>query len=151
MYSRPAPARQVPPTIDEDEVQSSQGESVDDTDKIGAAVGLDESAVASLDVTMRSLPLSQGKQQLLSLARALLMRSSWEVLVLLDEASSSIDAETDETVQKLVKKEFTELILIMVAHRLNTVMDSDMVMVMQTGQVVEVGPPLELAAKQGGR
>lgn len=103
-----------------------------------------------LDVKMKSLPLSQGQQQLFSLARALLMRTSRGRLVLLDEATSNVDGETDKLMQTLIRNEFSDHTVITVAHRLETIMDSDVVLVLDGGKLVEVGPPSELANKEGG-
>jgi ATP-binding cassette subfamily C (CFTR/MRP) protein 1 len=68
----------------------------------------DASATASLDVVMKSLPLSQGQQQLFSLARAILMRPTRGKVVLLDEATSNVDGETDKLMQQLIREEFKE-------------------------------------------
>jgi ABC-type multidrug transport system fused ATPase/permease subunit len=103
-----------------------------------------------LDVKMKSLPLSQGQQQLFSLARALLMRTSRGRLVLLDEATSNVDGETDKLMQTLIRNEFNDHTVITVAHRLETILDSDVVLVLDGGKLVEVGPPSELANKEGG-
>jgi ATP-binding cassette, subfamily C (CFTR/MRP), member 1 len=111
---------------------------------------LNQSATAILDATMRSLPLSQGQQQLFSLARALLMRSSRGRVVLLDEATSNVDDETDRLIQTLVREEFREHTVITVAHRLDTIIDSDMVLVLDAGKLEESGPPSELATIKGG-
>jgi ATP-binding cassette, subfamily C (CFTR/MRP), member 1 len=108
------------------------------------------SATASLDATMRSLPLSQGQQQLFSLARALLMQPSRGRVVLLDEATSNVDSETDTLMQMLMRDEFREHTVITVAHRLDTIMDSDVVLVLDAGRLVEAGPPSELAVREGG-
>lgn len=102
-----------------------------------------------LDMTMESVPLSQGQEQLFSLARALLMRPERGRIVLLDEATSSVDAETDALMQEIVRDEFKQHTVITVAHRLNTIMDSDIVLAMQGGKLVEAGPPSELATRQG--
>ncbi|KAK4449692.1 hypothetical protein QBC34DRAFT_350884 [Podospora aff. communis PSN243] len=103
-----------------------------------------------LDAKMKSLPLSQGQQQLFSLARALLMRPSRGHLVLLDEATSNVDGETDQLMQTLIREEFSEHTVITVAHRLETILDSDVIMVMEGGKLVEAGKPAELVAKEGG-
>ncbi len=108
------------------------------------------SAAAALDRTMKSLPLSQGQEQLFSLARALLMRPLRGRIVLLDEATSSVDGETDKLMQKIVREDFGKHTVITVAHRLETIMDSDVVLVLHAGKLVESGPPLELAAREGG-
>jgi ATP-binding cassette, subfamily C (CFTR/MRP), member 1 len=121
------------------------------TDESGAkTTPLDAPASASLDATMKSLPLSQGQQQLFSLARAILMRSTRGKVVLLDEATSNVDGETDKLMQRLVREEFNEHTIITIAHRLDTIMDSDIVIVLDAGRLVEVGPPSELAQREGG-
>lgn len=108
------------------------------------------SATAGLDVMMKFLPLSNGQQQLFSLARAMLMRSTRGKVVLLDEATSNVDGETDKLMQQLIREEFKEHTILTVAHRLDTIMDSDIVLVLDAGKLVEVGPPSELADKEGG-
>ncbi|KAK8149436.1 hypothetical protein G3M48_007029 [Beauveria asiatica] len=107
-------------------------------------------ASAILDLTMDSVPLSQGQEQLFSLARALLMRRTRGRVVLLDEATSSVDAETDGRMQRIIREEFGEYTVITVAHRLDTIMDSDVVLAMHGGKLFEAGPPSELAEREGG-
>lgn len=99
---------------------------------------------------MDSVPLSQGQEQLFSLARALLMRRTRGRVVLLDEATSSVDAATDGLMQKILREEFGEYSVITVAHRLDTIMDSDVVLAMHGGKLVEAGPPSELVEREGG-
>ena len=94
-----------------------------------------------LDAQMKSQPLSQGQQQLFCLARAMLRESK---ILLLDEATSNVDAETDALMQLIIRKEFAQHTIITVAHRLNTISDSDMVAVMHEGKLMEFGPPGEL-------
>ncbi|KAM3458315.1 hypothetical protein MY3296_000521 [Beauveria thailandica] len=107
-------------------------------------------ASAILDLTMDSVPLSRGQEQLFSLARALLMRRTRGRVVLLDEATSSVDAETDGRMQRIIREEFGEYTVITVAHRLDTIMDSDVVLAMHGGKLFEAGPPSELAEREGG-
>ena len=107
-------------------------------------------SVSCLDATMKSLPLSQGQQQLFSLARAVLMRPTRGKVVLLDEATSSVDGQTDKMMQELIRTEFKEHTIVTVAHRLDTIMDSEIVLVLDAGQLVEVGAPSELVQKEGG-
>jgi ATP-binding cassette, subfamily C (CFTR/MRP), member 1 len=94
-----------------------------------------------LDAQMKSQPLSQGQQQLFCLARAMLRKSK---ILLLDEATSNVDGETDALMQLIIRKEFAQHTIITVAHRLNTISDSDMVAVLHEGKLVEFGPPGEL-------
>ena len=94
-----------------------------------------------LDAQMKSQPLSQGQQQLFCLARSMLRKSR---ILLLDEATSNVDGETDALMQLIIRKEFAQHTIITVAHRLNTISDSDMVAVLHEGKLVEFGPPGEL-------
>ncbi len=96
---------------------------------------------------MKENPLSQGQQQIFCLARAMLRREG-RVLVL-DEATSSVDKETDTELQRLIRAEFGGWTILTVAHRLETILDSDRVLVLDKGRVVENGAPGELLAKRG--
>lgn len=90
---------------------------------------------------------STGERQLIGLARALLRRSN---LVILDEATSASDYATDALVQATLRKEFAGATVLTIAHRLATIMDSDLVLVMGEGAVVEFGPPAQLLAQPDG-
>lgn len=109
-----------------------------------------------LDAELSTNALSQGQKQLLSLARAIFrvrVRTSVEVggVLLLDEFNSTVDADTDRLMQAIIRREFVRYTVICVAHRLDSVMDYDRVVVMNGGQVVETGPPKELIGRQGVR
>ncbi|WWD18144.1 hypothetical protein CI109_102593 [Kwoniella shandongensis] len=89
--------------------------------------------------------LSAGQRQLLCFARALLRKTK---LLVLDEATSSIDLETDEAVQQILRgSDFKGVTTITIAHRLNTIMDSDRVLVMSQGEVAEYDTPAALLEK----
>ncbi|KAF4472248.1 ATP-dependent bile acid permease [Fusarium albosuccineum] len=90
--------------------------------------------------------LSQGQQQLLCIARALLANSK---IIVLDEATSAIDVATDTLIQRSIREWFTDRTLIVIAHRLSTVADFDRILVLDDGQVVEFGTPRELWYKGG--
>lgn len=91
--------------------------------------------------------LSAGERQLLCLARLLAARPA---VVVLDEASASVDWATDAAVQRVLRETLAGATLITIAHRLGSVADADQVVVMGGGRVLEVGPPAELRGRQGG-
>lgn len=88
---------------------------------------------------------SAGQRQLICLGRAVL--SSSKVMVA-DEATSSIDTETDAVVQRVLRSRPATMLVI--AHRLETILDSDRVLLVDAGVVAEEGPPAELAQKPAG-
>ncbi|CAH0750174.1 unnamed protein product [Diatraea saccharalis] len=85
--------------------------------------------------------LSVGQRQLVCLARALLRKTP---LLVLDEATAAVDLETDELIQKTIRSEFASCTVLTIAHRLNTIMDSTRVMVLDKGHLVEYAPPEQL-------
>ena len=90
---------------------------------------------------------SAGEKQLLCLARAMLANPR---LLVLDEATSAVDKATDEFVQEMLRSQFPETTLLTIAHRLNTVIDYDTIIVMDRGKVAEFGPPSELLKDEAG-
>ncbi|KAJ7457047.1 P-loop containing nucleoside triphosphate hydrolase protein [Mycena latifolia] len=92
--------------------------------------------------------LSVGQRQIIALARAMLVQS--KVLVL-DEATSAIDYETDAVIQTSLRNELgSDVTLITVAHRLQTVLDADRIMVLDTGRIVEFDTPKKLLEVENG-
>jgi len=89
----------------------------------------------------------RGYRQLVALARALLRRSS---VMVLDEATSSIDFATDAKIQETIREEFKDTLLLTVAHRLKTVIDYDRLIVLDEGQIVEFDTPYNLIQKEDG-
>ncbi|GMH99837.1 hypothetical protein TrLO_g747 [Triparma laevis f. longispina] len=90
---------------------------------------------------------SVGQRQLIVIARALLSDCS---IVLMDEATAAIDVDTDEKIQQAMRTEFKSATTITVAHRLNTIMDSTHILVMDDGRMKEFDSPAALLAKEGG-
>ncbi|KAL5577347.1 hypothetical protein UlMin_019046 [Ulmus minor] len=84
---------------------------------------------------------SLGQRQLISLARALLRRSK---ILVLDEATSAVDVGTDALIQKTIREEFQSCTMLIIAHRLNTIIDSDRILVLDAGQVAEYDSPEKL-------
>uniref|UniRef100_A0A1Q3FS39 ABC-type glutathione-S-conjugate transporter n=2 Tax=Culex tarsalis TaxID=7177 RepID=A0A1Q3FS39_CULTA len=85
--------------------------------------------------------LSVGQRQLICLARALLGKTR---VLILDEATAAVDLETDDLIQRTIRTEFRHCTVLTIAHRLNTIMDSDKVIVLNKGQIEEFAAPSEL-------
>jgi len=92
--------------------------------------------------------LSMGQRQLLCLARALLKRA--RVLVL-DEATASVDMQSDALIQRTLRDGLSGTTVLTIAHRLETIMHCDRIIVMHEGVVAEAGPPEELKNRSGSR
>eukprot|EP00939_MAST-03C_sp_MAST-3C-sp1_P004042 g4042.t1 len=84
---------------------------------------------------------SVGERQLLCFIRAVLQKPK---ILILDEATASCDAHTDATIQRAIRKHFQGTTMLIIAHRLNTIMDCDKILVMEQGQAVEFASPGEL-------
>ncbi|VDK88728.1 unnamed protein product [Dibothriocephalus latus] len=85
--------------------------------------------------------MSLGQRQLFSLARAILRDNK---ILVIDEATANVDLETDTIIQETIRTHFTDKTILMIAHRLHTIIDSDEVIVMDAGRVVEQGSPYGL-------
>ncbi|XP_014208079.1 multidrug resistance-associated protein 4-like [Copidosoma floridanum] len=91
--------------------------------------------------------LSAGQRQLLCLARALVKRAR---ILVLDEATANVDPATDALLRETIRTKFAECTVLTVAHRLDSVIDSDLVVVVDDGRVVEYGQPRSLLAQEDG-
>ncbi|EGT49215.1 hypothetical protein CAEBREN_16379 [Caenorhabditis brenneri] len=87
--------------------------------------------------------LSVGQRQLVALARALLRHTR---ILVLDEATAAVDVATDALIQETIRKEFKECTVFTIAHRLNTIMDYDRIMVLDKGSILEFDSPDTLMA-----
>ena len=99
------------------------------------------------DVKERGVMLSQGQRQLISFLRAYLKDPS---ILILDEATSSIDSNFEELIQNAIKQITKNKTSIIIAHRLSTIINSDKIFVMDYGKLVEYGTHRELISKEKG-
>ncbi|GAB5360672.1 hypothetical protein AAMO2058_000647400 [Amorphochlora amoebiformis] len=91
--------------------------------------------------------LSVGESQLLCVARALLSPSK---ILLIDEATAHVDAQTDNRIQQVLRNEFKSRSILIIAHRLNTIMHTDKIMVLDSGKIVEFDSPSKLLENPQG-
>ncbi|KAK6204305.1 P-loop containing nucleoside triphosphate hydrolase protein [Scheffersomyces amazonensis] len=89
---------------------------------------------------------SLGERQLIALARSLVRNSK---ILILDEATSSVDFETDSRIQETISKEFRNCTVLCIAHRLKTILHYDRIIVMDKGKIVEKGDPMQLYQSNG--
>lgn len=99
------------------------------------------SAKGGLDAPVSNTSLSAGEKQLLCICRAFLKQSK---IVLIDEATANIDIHNDTIIQKVISDKFKSSTVLTIAHRLSTLKNSDKIMVMEKGRLVEFGDPTEL-------
>ncbi|PRQ60962.1 putative xenobiotic-transporting ATPase [Rosa chinensis] len=88
---------------------------------------------------------SAGQRQLVCLGRALLKKSR---ILVLDEATASVDSATDGVIQKIISQEFKDRTVVTIAHRIHTVIDSDLVLVLSDGRIAEYDTPAKLLERE---
>ncbi|KAJ2962176.1 hypothetical protein NQZ79_g2672 [Umbelopsis isabellina] len=114
---------------------------IDENDEPNEVISLDS------PVTENGSNWSQGQRQLIALARALVKKTS---LIILDEATSSVDFDTDHKIQQTIRSEFKESALLCIAHRIRTVADYDRILVLDHGRLLEFDHPYTLMTKEDG-
>jgi ABC-type multidrug transport system fused ATPase/permease subunit len=92
--------------------------------------------------------LSHGLRQLFCLARAMLKKSR---ILIIDEATASVDLKTDEIMQEIIADHFADCTIIAIAHRLYTIRNYDRIVVFEQGRIVESGEPEALLADGGSK
>lgn len=97
-------------------------------------------------VMERGVTFSAGERQLLSFARALYYNPS---ILILDEATSNIDSETEKLIQDAISNLIKNRTSIIIAHRLSTIRSADLILVIDNGKIVESGNHFELISKKG--
>ncbi|GFS15404.1 ABC transporter C family member 5 [Elysia marginata] len=99
-----------------------------------------------MEVTEGGSNFSAGQRQLMCLARAVLGNTR---ILMIDEATANVDPITDELIQQTIRTKFKVCTVLTIAHRLHTIIDSDRIMVLDAGRIVEMDSPKELLAKVG--
>jgi ATP-binding cassette subfamily B protein len=100
----------------------------------------------SFNIMERGATLSVGQRQLLSFVRAILYNPS---ILILDEATASVDTETEQLIQQAIDKIIAGRTSIIIAHRLSTIRKADYIMVLDKGEIKEMGNHQELMDKKG--
>jgi len=98
------------------------------------------------EVSEKGSNFSRGERQLLSFARALAVDPD---VLILDEATSSVDPETERTIQESIRRLTAGRTSLVIAHRLSTILDADQILVMRNGEIIERGRHTELILKDG--
>ena len=137
-------------TVRENLVYNMEGITEDDLERVCKACGLSHfvhSLPQGFDTELSdSTTISAGQKQLLTIARAMLQNSP---MLILDEATSSVDTRTEVLIQKAMDKLTADRTSFVIAHRLSTIKNADMILVMKDGDVIESGSHEELMGRGG--
>lgn len=98
-----------------------------------------------LDTEIDEIHLTHGQKQLFCLARAMLRPST---VLVLDEATSSVDSKTDELMQRIIREKFSNHTIIAIAHKLDTILDFDKIVLLDGGMLIEYDTPSALMADE---
>lgn len=97
--------------------------------------------ILDIEITEGGSNLSSGEKQLICIVRAILRKNR---IIILDEATANIDLVTEQKIQQLITKKFKDCTVIAIAHRLQTIMSSDVILVLDDGKVLEYDSPQNL-------
>lgn len=86
--------------------------------------------------------------QLICIGRAILRKP---IILVMDEATASVDSETDQLIQQMIRTKFVSCTVLTIAHRLHTIIDSDKILVMEGGKVAEFDSPTNLLSIETGK
>jgi len=111
----------------------------EEKEKLAATQASEDDALLNFEITGDNL--SSGEKSLIQICRAILRKNK---IVILDEATANIDIETEQTIQKLMMEAFAGCTILTIAHRLQTIINSDKIVVMSYGQVAEFDSPENL-------
>ena len=100
----------------------------------------------SMEIEAKGANLSVGQRQLICIAKALVQDSK---IMLMDEATASIDKKLDQLIQKGIMEEMEDRTIITIAHRLETIIGYDKIVILRDGEKIEEGSPQELMKQQG--
>ena len=103
------------------------------------------SDILSLEITENGENLSSGEKSLICICRAILRKNK---VVILDEATANIDLCTEQKIQSLISEEFKECTVLTIAHRLQTIINSDKILVLDDGKTAEFDSPKNLLKNQ---
>ncbi|QLG74461.1 hypothetical protein HG535_0G03440 [Zygotorulaspora mrakii] len=106
----------------------------------------DKQQILEAKINARGSNLSVGERQLLCLSRALLNKSK---ILVFDEATAAVDVETDKIIQKTIRSELKDRTILTIAHRLDTILDCDKILVLDKGEIKEFDTPANLLSNSG--